>query len=851
MSNNNQSMQYEIEYYVHNIDETQFNNYNLRCTLSNNKPVFDISDCYGRWQYYESYNKTWINNTNIIATACQNICVNGNDLPYRDGVYVYHHFDHVQRSNVYYCKECTHNDDKGHYLHGYLQDRGNYSVYNWFISKDYTSGSDAHENIHERWNGCFVNTSDWFGYDWIFKLDHCRGPECWQTKDEIFGWDRDWDMTSKNCDYDELAKGQCVQLKTNSQIRKTYNIKPKYQNLAVGMDTNIASLNDKDMFKVEYKCSEDWEVLISSFIYTFQLLHTSLSNIIYSLPASCNNISQILIQFSMYGASNSTVYIDDVFLYYDVDNILFKTYNQTIISNQRIINSVKIVNNYKYKDFNLKWAIRSSDLISMHNYTFKVEIQCDNNYFYVNDLCIIKEYNSNNTNYNCVNGTCNDESYKLPLECDFATEILIAFDFASDTPNSTIYIDHVYLYHSDSSGNTSPLCRTSSPTESPTKAPTLYSPIDKTDSKDIFSLTHLILIFLGISLCICIILMIAIRYIRRLMQRKEMVIEKAMVILIAIGVYDDESDDPDPILQDCDLTNLHVENDITNIREVFGCQGFKYTIFPQKTDFEIEWKKQDIIELLNEKAKQFHVESNDYDSLIVAISGHGYDNNICTSDYKLINKVEIEHIFTNEYLESINKPRLFLFDCCDGAKQRENWSDSEESEDTDNQNKNVSNPQQKREKQKKQETKIGKTTALIQEENEEKYNGKLLVSSSNSFKKDLCQNQVEIHAANKGYQAKLDMVTGSYMIYNFCKKLTEDLEIMGQGTKGKKSRYIYEIFDQISDELEIAGKQKIVPTYNNETRYIRFKINTPTELVSDEIEMAETMIKSDSEVSEQ
>eukprot|EP01084_Bolivina_argentea_P094360 169629_1 len=387
--------------------------------------------------------------------------------------------------------------------------------------------------------------------------------------------------------------------------------------------------------------------------------------------------------------------------------------------------------------------------------------------------------------------------------------------------------------------------------QSPTKAPTLYSPIDKTDSKDIFSLTHLILIFLGISLCICIILMIAIRYIRRLMQRKEMVIEKAMVILIAIGVYDDESDDPDPILRNCDLADLDVENDITNLREVFGCQGFKYTIFPQKTDFEIEWKKQDIIELLNEKAKQFHVESNDYDSLIVAISGHGYDNNICTSDYKLINKVEIEHIFTNEYLESINKPRLFLFDCCDGAKQRENWSDSEESEDTDNQNKNVSNPQQKREKQKKQETKIGKTTALIQEENEEKYNGKLLVSSSNSFKKDLCQNQVEIHAANKGYQAKLDMVTGSYMIYNFCKKLTEDLEIMGQGTKGKKSRYIYEIFDQISDELEIAGKQKIVPTYNNETRYIRFKINTPTELVSDEIEMAETMIKSDSEVSEQ
>ncbi len=62
------------------------------------------------------------------------------------------------------------------------------------------------------------------------------------------------------------------------------------------------------------------------------------------------------------------------------------------------------------------------------------------------------------------------------------------------------------------------------------------------------------------------------------------------------------------------------------------------------------------IEELKKKAKDF--DPNKYDGLIVAISCHGLNSNICTSDYKLIEKAAIHRIFTSEYPKVREVPRF-------------------------------------------------------------------------------------------------------------------------------------------------------------------------------------------------
>eukprot|EP01083_Nonionella_stella_P080430 221072_1 len=79
------------------------------------------------------------------------------------------------------------------------------------------------------------------------------------------------------------------------------------------------------------------------------------------------------------------------------------------------------------------------------------------------------------------------------------------------------------------------------------------------------------------------------------------------------------------------------------------------------------WTETEIVDLLNGKAKQLNDETDRFDALIVAVSCHGMDNNICTSDYKLIDKVYIHRVFSAHYPAIIairDIPRIFLFDCC-------------------------------------------------------------------------------------------------------------------------------------------------------------------------------------------
>ena len=57
------------------------------------------------------------------------------------------------------------------------------------------------------------------------------------------------------------------------------------------------------------------------------------------------------------------------------------------------------------------------------------------------------------------------------------------------------------------------------------------------------------------------------------------------------------------------------------------------------------------------------------DALIVLLSCHGIDQHILTSDYKKVSKKDIHRTFSRSG-QSRDIPRLFIFDCCSGEKQK-------------------------------------------------------------------------------------------------------------------------------------------------------------------------------------
>eukprot|EP01083_Nonionella_stella_P087222 242548_1 len=84
-------------------------------------------------------------------------------------------------------------------------------------------------------------------------------------------------------------------------------------------------------------------------------------------------------------------------------------------------------------------------------------------------------------------------------------------------------------------------------------------------------------------------------------------IQHAMVILIAIGEYDDIQDDADDELAALGgLNNLDgIEKDIQNLHRLFGPMYLNYTIYPEynmKETLKVHWTQDDIIDFLHEKA---------------------------------------------------------------------------------------------------------------------------------------------------------------------------------------------------------------------------------------------------------
>ena len=294
---------------------------------------------------------------------------------------------------------------------------------------------------------------------------------------------------------------------------------------------------------------------------------------------------------------------------------------------------------------------------------------------------------------------------------------------------------------------------------------------------------------------------------RKEIQAKTIMIKNAMTIPISIGFYDDDPIEPEIDGYLNDLEGVRV--DINRALSLFGEESLNYEVYPKiyqsqnESNYKAYWRETELIQFLKKQAnileknleEHEEISQERYDGLIVIISCHGLGGYILTSDYKKINKSAIHRIFSAKKPLSRTIPRIFLFDCCSGSNERGYIRRTEYETD---QAKNID---LKLEATKNTEVRdISREESVIWFQNEDNPDFKL----------------VTINAANEGFQSKMRIDTGSYVVTEFISKLYENIY------HNKNRQFLHEILDEVQEELHRKGKQLMVKTFNNKTEYIKF-----------------------------
>eukprot|EP01084_Bolivina_argentea_P051917 95424_1 len=258
------------------------------------------------------------------------------------------------------------------------------------------------------------------------------------------------------------------------------------------------------------------------------------------------------------------------------------------------------------------------------------------------------------------------------------------------------------------------------------------------------------------------------------------IVRNPMVVSINIGDYINKnrlSEQDIEIPGICDDL-LSINRDYENVQIL--CKKYNYDIYPKK--LRTLWKANDLVDFVNQCAKRFSNNADKYDGLLVVVSSHGIHKQIITSDYRLISHTALHRFFSYQNVRHI--PRVFILDCCDGYREKE----------TDRCDKS-------------------KTVAI--DEGEFKYD---LRNEWKGNEHNPDYKLCTINAANEGYIAKMNVLDGSYLIYNIVKKMT-------QNNNNNKQVFFGEMIDEIDDLLHATGKQKIIATFNNQTRHLKFEMN--------------------------
>eukprot|EP01084_Bolivina_argentea_P297116 511802_1 len=298
---------------------------------------------------------------------------------------------------------------------------------------------------------------------------------------------------------------------------------------------------------------------------------------------------------------------------------------------------------------------------------------------------------------------------------------------------------------------------------------------------------------------------------------KTMTLKNPMVILIGIGDYDEECENAEIEQFVTDLDGVDI--DINNLLNLFR-DTLNYQIYPQYDEYpNVYWKQQDLINFLEKQAEIFgyNVITNtqnqcenklNFDGLIIAISCHGLNNQLLTSDMKLIEKNALHRVFSSYYPASREVPRFIIYDCCDGHEQLKTINTKKKTKTTSTVT--TAGYSSLKTTGGDDAMDIGKTYTV---EDIRVPTLSRMDSEGPALWQRYTQNPdhklATVHAANFGFQSKMNNVDGSYLINKFVSKTLEGLE---EGIE--KQPFLFEVLDEIQQEL---GQSKQLPTfmYNN------------------------------------
>eukprot|EP01084_Bolivina_argentea_P052811 96975_1 len=296
-------------------------------------------------------------------------------------------------------------------------------------------------------------------------------------------------------------------------------------------------------------------------------------------------------------------------------------------------------------------------------------------------------------------------------------------------------------------------------------------------------------------------------------------LKNPMVLFVGIAFYDDNMDKAGFDGYVADLDGIDV--DYTNIKKL--CKLLNWDFYPKEENFNFAWTQKEITEFITKQAeiaalnintleddvRNANKKVNGYDGLMIVFSGHGISNNVITSDYQLIDKTAIHRLISTNHSELRTIPRIVMFDVCDGSNERSYY---------------VSDKIEELYEDDMSEDELERFTQSYHELNEACQGKNFCVGDIKLTKQTSIWKADEknpdyrlsvVHGANEGFQSKMNSLDGSFLVYEFVKRMMKNIEYGGE-------LFFGEIIDGIQEDLHNRGKQQISAFHNNNTRYLKF-----------------------------
>ena len=280
--------------------------------------------------------------------------------------------------------------------------------------------------------------------------------------------------------------------------------------------------------------------------------------------------------------------------------------------------------------------------------------------------------------------------------------------------------------------------------------------------------------------------------------------KNGLIVSIAIGEYETDPENPDIAGS---LSKLPVEADVENLRKFAEFLNYQFLT----VDNKYSWTEEEVMDFLrNDVCTQLLDNGGNvqFDGLMVCISSHGLHDCVLSSDYKKMSRTRIHRCISENYPELREIPRIFLFDACDGTRDRraipeiqivdsQSFGDGEERETRKN-----------AEETKEDEDDMPVVKALELESRDTEWSAKY---------KNPDYNLVAVHGANEDFVSKMQETSvGSYLTYFLTKAVRLNIE-------HKQRKGLAAILKDVQNLLHDEGKQLIRMEFFNETQNLRIE----------------------------